>query len=154
MQLLLKNAISSILIGFIVTIITGCETVAMNETQTITIETTPKDTQGGACTAENNKGIRFLTATPGTVTVTRSLRKLHIVCEKPGFKTTERYLCSTTPYWSFGNGVFGGLYGAGIDNAGGSFYTYPDKVVIRMIRIVDKSPPVVKAVSPPPVKKS
>lgn len=111
---------------------TGCTTIVNNESEWITIVTKPEG--GATCALQNNKGKWYVTSTPDKAFVIRSFHDLYIVCNKPGYKNADKYVHASTPFQVFGNGVFGGLYGAGIDMGGGAAYAYPDKIIIPMTK--------------------
>ena len=84
------------------------------------------------CALENNKGKWYVPHTPGTVTIERSYKDLNIACEKKGYAQTEKKIASKTKGMTFGNLVFGGVIGAGVDMADGAAYDYPNEIQLDM----------------------
>jgi hypothetical protein len=79
----------------------------------------------------NDKGKRFVT-TPGSATVQRSFNNLSINCEKTGVSPGIAMVKSSTTPMAFGNIIFGGVIGAGVDVATGAAYDYPTLITIEM----------------------
>jgi hypothetical protein len=57
--------------------------------------------------------------TPGDVTVHQSYKALNVVCEKAHYASGEATIESKTKGMAFGNILFGGVIGAGVDVANG-----------------------------------
>jgi hypothetical protein len=121
-----------VLISLFGTIASGCASIVNGQNQPVSIKTTPAD--GAKCALENNKGKWYVPATPGSTTVHRSFNDLNVVCEKSGYKTTAKKISSSTKGMAFGNILFGGVVGAGVDMANGSAYDYPNEIQIDMRR--------------------
>ena len=64
--------------------------------------------------------------------VHRSYQDLTIDCAKAGFGKVEKKVSSKTKAMAFGNILFGGGIGAGIDMANGSAYDYPSDIIVPM----------------------
>jgi hypothetical protein len=86
---------------------------------------------GAACELSNGKGVYYVT-TPGTVTINRSYDPLNIRCEKSGFEPGFAMIGSVTKGMAFGNILFGGFVGAGVDMATGAAYDYPGSIRVLM----------------------
>lgn len=116
-----------------ISVMTGCASIVDGKYQTMTVETLHKEKTmvGAVCKLSNNKGNWFLTS-PGTTTVQRSYENLTIRCEKEGIKEGVASVESSTKAMAFGNIIFGGFVGAGVDMATGSAYDYPNSVAIDM----------------------
>lgn len=113
--------------------VTGCASIVDGKNQSLTVETRHKEKiiTGAICKLSNNKGTWFITS-PGTATIQRSYEDLMIRCDKDGTGSGLASLESSTKAMAFGNIIFGGVIGAGIDMATGSAYDYPDSISIEM----------------------
>ena len=109
---------------------TGCASIVNGTNQPVSVNTQP--ISGAKCELENNKGTWYVPNTPGSVTVQRSYEPLHVTCEKHGYKASEKNVSSSTKPMAFGNIVFGGVIGAGVDMADGAAYDYPTDIQINM----------------------
>lgn len=114
--------------------LTGCASIVSGTNQPVSVETTTATGEavaGANCKLSNNKGTWFVT-TPGSTTVHRSFEDLAVQCTKeqhePGTVTAK----STTKAMAFGNAIFGGLIGVGVDVATGAAYDYPVFIRVRM----------------------
>src|SRR3990167_7322227 len=103
--------------------LTGCASIVNGTNQSVSVNTRP--VTGATCSLENDKGKWFVNQTPGSVTVHRSYKDLTINCEKRGYPKASKNIVSKTKGMAFGNVVFGGVIGAGVDMADGSAYDYP-----------------------------
>ncbi|MEO5355572.1 MAG: nuclear transport factor 2 family protein, partial [Magnetococcus sp. XQGC-1] len=79
----------------------------------------------------NDKG-EWLVTTPGSVTIRRSADDLSVKCEKepliPGFAVVK----SSVKGMAFGNVLFGGGIGAGVDAVTGAAFDYPSLISVEM----------------------
>ena len=112
----------------------GCASIVSGHNQSVSVETRSKEGQAvmsANCKLTNNKGTWFVTS-PGSVTVSRSFEDLLINCEKenqlPGLASVK----SSTKPMAFGNIIFGGVIGAGVDVATGAAYDYPTMITVTM----------------------
>jgi len=112
---------------------TGCASIVNGQNQPISVST--GQAKGATCTLVNNKGKWYVPSTPGSVTVQRSYKDLHIDCEKKGYAATEKKVASKTKGMAFGNIIFGGVVGAGVDMADGAAYDYPNDIQLDMHKI-------------------
>ena len=113
---------------------TGCASIVSGQNQSVSVETRSK--QGEAvmsanCKLSNNKGTWFVTS-PGSVTVRRSYEDLLINCEKENQEPGLASVKSSTKAMAFGNIIFGGVIGAGVDVASGAAYDYPTMITVLM----------------------
>lgn len=83
------------------------------------------------CKLSNNKGTWFVTS-PGSVSVRRSYEDLLIDCEKDNQSPGLASVKSSTKAMAFGNIIFGGVIGAGVDMASGAAYDYPTMITVLM----------------------
>lgn len=108
--------------------LTGCASIVNGQNQSVSVSTTP--VSGATCALENNKGKWYIPSTPGSVTIQRSYQDLAINCEKKGFGKGIKNIASSTKGMAFGNVLFGGVIGAGVDMANGSAYDYPTDILV------------------------
>lgn len=118
----------------ITTLGSGCASIVTGHNQSVSVETRSKQGQavsGANCKLSNDKGTWFATS-PGSVSVRRSYNDLSVTCEKesqdPGLASVK----SSTKAMAFGNIIFGGVIGAGVDVASGAAYDYPTLITIVM----------------------
>ena len=64
----------------------------------------------------------------------RAYGDLDVICKKPGFITAHKKISSNTKAMAFGNALFGGVVGAGVDVADGAAYNYPNLITVPMQR--------------------
>lgn len=124
------TVMSAALIAFLG--LTGCASIVNGTNQSVSVHTTPA--YGATCSLENNKGRWFINKTPGSVTVNRSFKDLLVSCEKKGYRPSFKQVKSKTKAMAFGNIVFGGVIGAGVDVADGAAYDYPSDIFVPMVK--------------------
>jgi hypothetical protein len=112
---------------------TGCASIVSGQNQSVSVTTLNKgDALAGAkCSLANDKGTWY-TTTPGSVTVRRSFNDLSVNCAFDGLDTGITMVKSATKGMAFGNILFGGFIGIGVDAATGAAYDYPDNVQVNM----------------------
>ena len=138
-----------------VILLSGCASIVNGQTQVLSVKTILKgeDVDKCACALVNNKGTWFITS-PGTVSVHRSYQDLQVSCKKDGLPTGMMAVKSSTKGMAFGNILFGGIIGAGVDAGTGAAYDYPTLITVAMGEtavspaIPDK-PPVAETRKPP-----
>ena len=120
----------------------GCASIVNGTNQPLSVETRMKGTglAGANCKLLNDKGTWFVT-TPGSVTVHRSYEDLKVECEKEGIDPGISSVKSSTKGMAFGNILFGGVIGAGVDMANGSAYDYPPLIQVEMGQTTVIAPP-------------
>lgn len=113
--------------------VTGCASIVSGQNQSVSVETrTPAGPVSGAnCKLTNNKGSWFIT-TPGSTMVQRSFEDLAVRCDKDALEPGLASVKSSTKAMAFGNIIFGGVIGAGVDMATGAAYDYPTPITIIM----------------------
>lgn len=129
-KMLSKSLMMSTGISF--AFLTGCASIVDGEHQSISVQTPP--TMGATCSLTNNKGEWFIPETPGSVVVHKSYDDLVVSCQEPGYVPDTVDVKSHTKAMAFGNVIFGGAIGAGVDVADGAAYDYPVNVVVPMRR--------------------
>lgn len=119
-------------VGFIVitALLSGCASIVNGNQQSVSVKT--GEIHGATCTLENNKGKWYVPVTPGSVTVRRSYDDLKVSCEKRNYGMGEKNIVSHTKGMAFGNIVFGGVIGAGVDMADGAAYDYPTDIDVPL----------------------
>ena len=95
---------------------------------------------GASCRLNNDKGTWFVT-TPGSIVIHRSGEDLSIKCDKDGYDPGIAAVKSSTKGMAFGNILFGGPIGAGIDIANGSAFDYPSLIQVEMGENILIAPP-------------
>jgi hypothetical protein len=64
--------------------------------------------------------------------VRRSYSDMNVRCEKDPLPPGQLIVKSGTKAMAFGNAIFGGLIGAGVDVATGAAYDYPSLITVLM----------------------
>lgn len=119
----------------------GCASIVSGTTQSVSVVgKTPEniDVMGARCTLTNNKG-EWYTTTPGSVVVHRSYGELAVNCMHPTAAGVIQ-VKSSTKGMAFGNILFGGVIGVGIDMANGSAYEYPQLIAVSMTSTLPPAP--------------
>lgn len=126
----------------------GCASIVNGHNQSLSVATLHQGqpVTDANCKLSNDKGVWFL-KTPGSTTVRRSYENLAVACEKPGLDAGLTSAKSSTKAMAFGNILFGGIIGVGVDTATGAAYDYPDLITVEM----SASPLAVPAVIAPVV---
>jgi hypothetical protein len=111
----------------------GCASIVSGQNQPLSVETRNKGASlsGASCRMTNDKG-EWLVTTPGSATVRRSADDLSIRCEKEPFNPGFTMIKSSVKGMAFGNILFGGGVGAGVDYATGAAFDYPTSILVEM----------------------
>jgi hypothetical protein len=112
----------------------GCASIINGQNQSLSVETRTQSGEsiaGASCKLTNNKGSWFVT-TPGSATVQRSFEELAVKCEKEPIEAGAASFKSGTKAMAFGNILFGGFIGAGVDISTGAAYDYPPLLTVTM----------------------
>ena len=112
----------------------GCASITTGTNQSVSVKT--GSVSGAQCSLENNKGTWYIPSTPGSVVVNRSFNDLSVKCEKKGYPLASKSVSSSTKAMAFGNVVFGGVVGAGVDIADGAAYDYPNTINVPMRKTI------------------
>jgi hypothetical protein len=129
--------------GGLVSLLSGCASIVSGTSQSLSVEARTESgtpVVGANCKLENPKGVWFVT-TPGSVTIHRAYDDLAVQCTKDGEHPGHATVKSSTKGMAFGNILFGGAIGAGVDMASGAAYDYPALITVQMgssITIPDK----------------
>jgi hypothetical protein len=132
-----------------VTQLFGCASIVSGQNQSVSINAMSDSGQvvGAQCTLTNNKGTWYV-MTPGTTTVHRSYGDLGVRCEKKSESSGVATVKSHTKGMAFGNILFGGIIGAGVDMKTGAAYDYPTLITVLMGRIISIGTPASPQSSP------
>lgn len=126
----------------------GCASIVTGHNQSVSVETRSKQSEAVAsanCKLTNDKGTWFVTS-PGSVSVRRSYGDLLVNCEKANQEPGVASVKSSTKAMAFGNIIFGGVIGAGVDIASGAAYDYPTLITVWMgEKVTIDAPPVENA---------
>jgi len=123
-----------------VSLVSGCASIVDGKDQIVAVEIRNKAVKvtGGTCRLANDKGAWYVGA-PGTTTVQRSYDDMDVQCRKTGLTPTTMTIKSSTKALAFGNVIFGGIIGAGIDVANGAAYDYPSPIIVEMADLIEQS---------------
>lgn len=128
---------------------TGCASIVGGVQQSVAVATVSDSGQnvmGAACKLENAKGTWYVT-TPGHVTIHRAVGALSISCSKADQPFGSTVVPSSARGWLFGNVLFGGFIGLGVDIGTGAGFSYKDHYTIISPRSWTPSTPVAVAKS-------
>jgi len=125
-----KQMMAVIFASLFAGLMTGCASIVNGQNQPISVST--GQVKGATCALQNNKGKWYVPNTPGSVTVQRSYQDLHVACEKKGYAPADQKIASKTKGMAFGNVLFGGVIGAGVDMADGAAYDYPNEINLNL----------------------
>jgi len=111
----------------------GCASIVNGQNQSLSVESRNKGNQvaGASCKLSNNKGTWYVTS-PGSTMIQRSFEDLSVSCEKDGLDPGLASVKSSTKAMAFGNIIFGGVIGVGVDMASGAAYDYPPVITVEM----------------------
>lgn len=124
MRLLLAVMCASFLV------LSGCASITTGQTQVMTVQT--PNCPEASCELTNKEGVYYVSRTPGTVSVNRKCSKMTIRCSKEGHPDHIMQLSSSIKGMTWGNVLFGGFIGAGVDAATGAACEYPAIVPVNM----------------------
>ena len=108
--------------------LSACASIVSGTTQSLSVETSPKN---ASCALQNDKGKWYVNDTPASVVVNKSYNDLSVTCQK-GSLAGEGKFKSKSNAAGFGNIVFGGAIGAGVDHETGAAYDYPDVLRVNL----------------------
>ncbi|MEN1728531.1 MAG: hypothetical protein AAGJ52_08820 [Pseudomonadota bacterium] len=110
--------------------LSGCASITTGQDQTLSIIT--PSCPGATCELVNKDGTFFVNETPGTVLVNRACGELSIRCSLEGHEDTLISVGSSVKAMTFGNIIFGGIIGVGVDAATGAACQYPSLIPVPM----------------------
>lgn len=126
-----------------VAFLSGCASIVSGQNQSVSVETRTDlaALTGASCKLSNNKGTWFVT-TPGSTMVQRSFEDLSVRCERESHEPGIASVKSSTKGMAFGNILFGGVIGAGVDMSTGAAYDYPALITVVMGKSTTVAAPV------------
>jgi hypothetical protein len=107
----------------------GCASIVSGTSQVISVDT--PGCAAASCELTNDKGKWFLGSTPGTITVNRAYGPMMVSCKQNEVVANGTFN-SSTKGMAFGNILFGGVIGAGVDISSGAAYDYPQTMSVPM----------------------
>jgi hypothetical protein len=107
---------------------TGCATIVKDDSQPVAFSSDPQ----GATVSINNVARG---TTPTTVMVKRARQKQMVQYDLLGYETVVFPLGKSVAGMTFGNIIFGGVIGVGVDIATGKATNYEDSVHVKMIPV-------------------
>ncbi len=115
----------------------GCASIVGGSMQPISLQSTynGESVSGASCSLTNDKGTWFV-STPGSATVQRSIEDMLLKCTKAQLPAGEVSAKSLVRPLAFGNILFGGIIGGGVDHVTGAAYYYPELVTVEMGRSI------------------
>ena len=116
----------------------GCASIVSGQNQSVSVvsKNLGAEVTGARCSLVNDKGTWYAT-TPGSVTVHRSFNELVVECGADGVDRGTVAVKSSTKAMAFGNLLFGGVIGVGVDTVSGAAYDYPNVITVQMGRKLD-----------------
>jgi hypothetical protein len=116
----------------------GCASIVSGQNQSLSVVSTSQGASlvGARCSLANDKGTWYAT-TPGSVTVRRSFGDLTVACTSDTAANGSVAVKSGTKAMAFGNILFGGVIGVGVDTVSGAAYDYPEVITVRMGQTLD-----------------
>ncbi len=106
----------------------GCATIVKDDNQPVAFSSDPQ----GAIIAIN--GVPRGT-TPTTIMVQRTRKKQMIEITKDGYQAVQFPLGKHIAGMTFGNIIFGGIIGLGVDYASGKGANYQDSVMVKLLPV-------------------
>lgn len=120
------------------TFLSACAAIIDGSKREVMIET--PDSAHAACKLSNGNGTWELPSTPGMRVVKGAYSNLDISCtDTVTGARGETSINSSVNNWAFGNILFGGIIGVGVDMATGAAYEYPETILVPMSVIADNN---------------
>jgi hypothetical protein len=132
----MKRIASATLLAVASLALPGCASIVSGQNQSVSVSTRDDNGElaGASCTLNNDKGTWYV-KTPASVTVRRSFADMSAKCDVDLYESAMQSTKSSTKAMAFGNVLFGGVIGAGVDVATGAAYDYPEVIVIKMVKV-------------------
>mgnify|MGYP005870685733 CR=1 FL=1 len=124
-------------------LISGCATIVRDDSQPVSFSSDP---QGAIVKLDGISG----GITPTTIQVKRKIKATVISFEKEGFHTESFPLDKSLSAMTFGNVIFGGIIGLGVDAMTGKNTNYPESVHVRLIPDRKGEDPFIDGAQDPP----
>ena len=109
----------------------ACATLTTGTDETVSIVTDPPE--ASCALKRGDQVVGIANPTPATVTLEKSKDEVSVVCSKDGYFDGVQVLSSSFQGMTFGNIIFGGFIGLGVDAASGAMHEYPDNVTVVLI---------------------
>jgi hypothetical protein len=113
--------------------VAGCSTLTQGTTQIVTVMTPGVD--GAKCNLTSASGKSWFVVTPGPLNLDKSKDDISVICKKEGYKDGGGVITSNFEGMTWGNIVFGGVIGVGVDAASGAMNKYPPTISVQMEKI-------------------
>jgi hypothetical protein len=128
----------AVLIGAAALTLCGCASIWKGTSQEMVINTNP----AGADCAINRNGetIGRVNPTPGQATIKKTKYAIDIACDKAGYQQATYFDKSGIESATWGNFIFGGLVGWGIDSASGADNHYESPINITLVPAASTPP--------------
>ena len=127
------RAITGATVALICCCMTGCATIVKGHSQQIAVSTNPP---GAACDlSRDGKTIGVVNPTPGSVSVGKSRADISVSCNKDRYEPATGKVTSSFHPMTFGNILFGGLIGIGVDAASGAMNEYEPSLTMTLIPV-------------------
>lgn len=130
---ILKTLISVCFIGFSVALLGGCATIVKDDSQPVAFSSEPE-----GATVEINSIPRG--KTPTTIMLKREYGKQIVGFKLDGYHPISFKLKKSLAGMTFGNIIFGGVIGVGVDVATGKATNYEDAVHVMMTPLSEPKP--------------
>ena len=108
----------------------GCASITTGQDQIVSVQT--PNCLNVSCELQNKEGTYYVDRTPGTVTVNRKCSEMLVSCQADGEPEFVMSVKASVKAMTFGNILFGGLIGAGVDAATGAACEYPAVIPVPM----------------------
>ncbi len=110
--------------------LSACASIVSGTTQSVLVNTEP--TQASCTLTRDGTVIAVLNPTPHSVKLEKSKNAVFIECSKDGFFDQSAVLDSSFQGMTFGNIIFGGIIGVGVDAASGAMNKYPESITVLL----------------------
>jgi len=110
--------------------LSACASIVEGTSQSVFVKTDPT---AASCTLKRDGSVlAVVNSSPELVELEKSKDAISIECTKDGFFKENTMLSSSFEGMTFGNIIFGGIIGIGIDAASGAMNKYPDSITVLM----------------------
>lgn len=111
-------------------LIGGCATIVEGTDQTVTVISDPA---GAECELRRDGEIlAVVNPTPGSVSIDKSQDSVVVRCRLDGYEDSVGTLSADFQGMTFGNILFGGIIGVGVDAASGAMHEYEPTITVIM----------------------
>ncbi|MBK9584972.1 MAG: hypothetical protein IPO55_03550 [Alphaproteobacteria bacterium] len=113
-------------------LLSGCSTIVEGKTQSVSVST--PGAEGAICTLSSPAIGNLSIKTPDTIMVQKSKHNIDVRCTKDCYEDTVGTIPSSFEGMTFGNIIFGGIIGVGVDAASGAMNNYQPSLMIQMTK--------------------